>query len=93
MKSRRKAIQPPFPEWFDDLSGKTARITAIGNRSLMVENHAGIEKYALDCVCLNTRCGIITVEGRNLALREVRRDALLICGEIQSVALPDSDAQ
>lgn len=93
MKNRRKAIQPPFPEWFDDLSGKTARITVIGNRSLMAENHAGIEKYALDCVCLNTRCGIITVEGRDLSLREVRRDALLICGEIRSVSLPCSNAQ
>lgn len=92
MKIRHKSFQLSSPEWFDDLSGKTARITAIGNRSLMVENHIGIEKYDSDCVCLHTRCGIIRVEGANLALREVRKDALIVSGTVHSVNLPCSDA-
>ena len=88
MKNRRKSFSSPALEWLNDLSGKTARITSVGSRSLMVENHSGIEKYSSDCVCLNTRCGIIKVEGTDLSLSEVRRGALIISGNIRHVDLP-----
>ena len=88
VKNRPKAIGSPALEWISDLSGKTARITSIGSHSLMVENYSGIEKYAADCVCLKTRCGIIKAEGANLTLREVRKGALIISGDIRHVELP-----
>ena len=91
MKNRRKTFSSPALEWISDLSGKTARITSIGSRSLMVENHSGIEKYSSDCVCLKTRCGIIKAEGSGLSLREVRRDALVISGNIHRVEFPCTD--
>ena len=91
VKNRRKAFSSPALEWLNDLSGKTARITSIGSRSLMVENHSGIEKYSADCVCLKTRCGIIKVDGTGLSLSEVRRDALIIRGNIRHVDLPCTD--
>ena len=90
MKNRRKAIASPALEWLGDLSGKTARISSVGSHSLMVENHTGIEKYSDKSVCLNTRCGIIEISGRALTLREVRRDALIIRGDIRHVSLPCS---
>ncbi len=91
MKSRRKTFSSPALDWINDLSGKTARITSIGNRSLMVENHSGIEKYSSDCVCLKTRCGIIKAEGTGLSLKEVRRDALIISGDIRRLDFPCTD--
>ncbi|MBQ3575348.1 MAG: YabP/YqfC family sporulation protein [Clostridia bacterium] len=88
MKIKRKKSNSPALEWLNDLSGKTARITSIGGRSLLVENHCGIEKYSAECVCLKTRCGIIKAEGANLTLREVRKGALIISGDIRHVELP-----
>ena len=88
MKNRRKVFRPPALEWFGDLSGKTARITSVGSHSLMVENHTGIEKYSSESVCLSTHCGIIEVSGRSLTLREVRKGALIIRGDIRHVSLP-----
>ena len=90
MKSRRRISSSPALDWIGDLSGKSARITSIGSHSLMVENYSGIEKYAADCVCLKTRCGIIKAEGANLSLREVRKGALIISGDIRHVELPCS---
>jgi len=91
VKNRPKAIGSPALEWISDLSGKTARITSIGSRSLMVENYTGIEEYGADCVCLKTRCGIIKVEGTSLSLSEVRKGALIISGDIRHVNLPCKD--
>lgn len=88
MKKHRKSFSSPALDWIYDISGKSARITSIGSHSLMVENHSGIEKYGSDCVCLKTRCGIIKIEGKGLALREVRRSALIVSGDIRHVDLP-----
>lgn len=89
MKIRRKARPaPPALEWLSDLSGRTARITSIGGRALLVENHCGILEFTDERVSLATRCGTIDVEGSDLTLTDVRRDALVIRGEIRHVNLP-----
>lgn len=78
----------PALEWISDLSGKTARITSIGSHSVLVENHCGIREFTQERICLATRCGMICVEGSGLSLTEVRRDALVVRGEIRHVGLP-----
>lgn len=79
-------------EWFCDLSGKTARITSIGNRSLLVENYRGIREFTQERVALSTRCGLVEVTGENLALSQVRRDSLIVEGDIRDVKLPCEEA-
>ena len=79
-------------DWFCDLSGKTARITSIGNRSLLVENHCGILEFTEERITLATRCGSVVVTGGGLSLSQVRRDALVIDGSIRDVQLPHSEA-
>lgn len=89
MKNRHSAGQDvPALEWFCDLSGKTARITSIGSRMLLVENHCGILVYAPERVLLSDRCGAIEISGENLCLAQVRRDALIVRGKIRHVNLP-----
>lgn len=89
MKNRRSAgIDAPALEWLSDLSGKTARITSVGGKSLLVENHRGILSYESGRILLSTRCGNIEISGENLCLTEVRRDALVVRGEIRHVELP-----
>ena len=89
MKNKRSAKSgAPALEWLSDLSGKTARITSVGSRMLMVENHRGIVCYEEGRIRLATRCGAIEILGEGLCLSEVRQDALIVRGEIRHVELP-----
>jgi len=90
---RRTGINVPALEWLSDLSGKTARISAVGGKTLMVENHRGILAYESERVLLATRCGAIEITGENLRLSQVRTDALVVQGEIRHVELPCGEDQ
>ena len=90
VKSHRGSA--PALDWFCDLSGRTARITSIGNRSLLVENHCGILEFTAERIVLATRCGNVVVVGAKLELTQVRRDALVIEGSIRDVQLPCAEA-
>ena len=90
LKPRRSA---PAPDWLCDLSGKTARITSLGNRSLLVENHRGVLEFTAGRIRLATACGEVEVSGSGLSLSDVRRDALIIRGSIRDVKLPSGEAQ
>lgn len=85
-QSRTRDI--PALEWMEDISGKTARTTAIGSRSLIVENHAGILAFSENQILLNTGCGPLEIKGTGMYLQDVRADALIIHGEIHRVDLP-----
>lgn len=93
LKRRQRGAHAPALEWFCDLSGRTARITSIGNRSLLVENYCGIVAFDAECVLLASHCGNIEVVGDGLSLAEVRRDALVIQGNIRDVKLPCGEAK
>ncbi len=85
---RRERRSLPALEWAEDASGRCARVTAIGSRSLLVENHTGIRAFAGDCVELDTREGTLRVFGVGLTLRDARPGALIIRGYIARVELP-----
>lgn len=78
----------PALEWICDLSGRAARVTSIGNRTLLVENHCGIRRFSQEHITLSTRCGCIEVQGQFLELNEVRPGALVIRGRIRDVQFP-----
>ena len=78
----------PALDWVEDVSGRCARATAIGSRSLLVENHTGILSFTSGCVRLATGGGSICVTGSGLTLCEVRPGALIVRGDIHRVDLP-----
>jgi len=86
--SRRRAPRLPAMEWAEDLSGGCARATAVGSRSLLVENITGILEFTAQRVRLDTRRGPLCVTGEGLTLCDVRRGALTVRGEIRRVELP-----
>ncbi len=90
MPKPRRAARHSLPamEWLEDVSGKTARTTAIGSRKLLVENYTGILEFSDTCIRLMTGCGSIQITGHGLYLCDVRPNALIIHGEIQRVDLP-----
>lgn len=85
-KHRRHDL--PALEWAEDMTGRCPRITAVGSRSLLVENHTGIIAFSDSRVLLDSRAGTLRVEGRGLALDCVRDGALILRGEIRRVELP-----
>lgn len=85
---RLRRANMPALEWICDLAGHTARVTSIGNRALLVENHCGIRSFSQDRIVLASRSGCIEVSGSALELSQVRPGALVIRGSIQDVKLP-----
>lgn len=85
---RRSRPVLPALEWVEDAAGQCARATAIGNRSLLVENHTGLMSFTPSCVRLNTARGPLCVTGSALTLRDVRPGALIVQGSIARVELP-----
>ena len=79
----------PALEWVREVSGKTARVTAVGSRRLLIENHTGILTFTDETVSLSTACGPLNVCGRGLSLCEVRENALIVQGCICRVELPE----
>ena len=67
--------------------GRAVRVTTVGDRRALVENHLGLLAYGPDQVRVRCRRGAASVKGEGLALREVRRDALIVTGRIDSVEL------
>ena len=88
VRKRRAPRTPGAMEWAEDLSGQCARVTAVGSRSLLVENHTGILEFTDARVRLGTRRGTLCVIGSGLTLCDVRPDALIVRGRVQRVELP-----
>jgi len=96
-ESRKKGIPKPTPiahpgmpalEWMNDAAGRLPRLTAVGSRRMLVENHTGILSVGEQEVRLSTRIGLLAVRGKDLALSEVRPGSLIVHGTISCVELP-----
>ena len=84
----RGRATPPALEWAEDATGRCPRLTAVGNHSLLVENHTGIAAFSEERIALNSRSGVVCALGRGLSLSCARAGALIIRGEIRRVELP-----
>ena len=85
---KRRRLLPPAMEWKGEAAPGAARVTAVGNRRLLVENHTGVVEFTQACIRLSSKNGPITVEGSGLTLADMRRRQLMICGSISRVTLP-----
>ncbi|MTI65993.1 MAG: sporulation protein YqfC [Firmicutes bacterium] len=61
------------------------RITMIGNLQLYIENHKGIIEYNKQRIRINTKDGIIRIIGKNLVIKTIVTEEILIIGEIDQV--------
>ena len=60
-------------------------VSILGNEEISVENYKGIIEYKPDLLRLNTKSGILLIEGKNLCLRQVTSDQIKITGCILNV--------
>lgn len=59
-----------------------ARLTMIGKNRLHIENHCGLMELSPTRIRLRTREGTVCIQGQDLQLRELTRNAAEIEGEI-----------
>ncbi|NLF27893.1 MAG: hypothetical protein GX592_08340 [Clostridiales bacterium] len=85
---RNKKRRPEQLSWLEDLSGREVRVTAVGAGRALIENHTGILEYSPARVLVRCPKGTVAVNGRELMLREVRKNALIVAGAIDSVEFP-----
>lgn len=77
----------------EDLTGSSVRITALGNRRLLIENHRGIVRMEPACVKIMTSQGIVTIAGEELYISDVRSDSMAVVGSVSSIGFPGSAAK
>ena len=87
----KKKKTPAQLSWAPNAT-RELRVTTIGNARALVENHLGLLAYGAECVRVRCRRGVASVCGQGLALREVRRDALIVTGRIAKVELEHDPA-
>jgi len=61
------------------------KLTMLGNGDLIVENYKGILEYDEGVIRLNTTSGIIKITGKNIYIKEITLESIMIFGEIQSL--------
>lgn len=64
-------------------------IYMIGDEELVVSNHKGIVGYIREMVRIKTAIGVVAVLGRDLVLREISKENIVIIGKIGGVEIRD----
>lgn len=88
---RRMALSVSLPE---DALTKGARVTMIGQGSVLVEGQRGVVELSCGRIRLKTPDGMLSVLGQKLELQELSADAAMIVGErIETATYARGDAQ
>jgi sporulation protein YqfC len=65
------------------------KITMIGNLQIYIENHKGIIEYSKERIRINTRRGVIRIIGKNMYIRTIITEEIIIVGEIETIEFID----
>ena len=57
-------------------------ITIIGHSKIVIENFKNIVQYSNEIIKINTSCGVFKVAGKNLFLKELNKNKILIKGTL-----------
>lgn len=81
-KTRLMMLHAGLPE---DAVSDCARVTMTGRSAALVEGQHGVVELSAERIRLKTGRGVLTVEGKELRLREMSVDAALIDGDVITV--------
>ena len=56
-----------------------------GNKEIIIENFIGLLEYTDQKIRLNTKCGILNIDGFNLLAKRMTSEQIIIKGNIQQV--------
>lgn len=74
-----------FLEIPQDIVMDLPRITMLGNKQLLVENHKGIIEYTPSLVRIKLTKGELTVSGEGLTLGNLQAEQILVEGVVREV--------
>lgn len=88
----KRGIKEKFTEMLElpkELILNTPRMTMVGNKDIMIENHKGIMEFGCDRIRVNTGSGIIKITGSGLIIKEITSEDIIISGCIDSIEFPN----
>lgn len=91
LSKRFKQQVSDFLEIPGDIILDLPKITLMGGLQLVVENHRGILKYSAEEIRINLSEGELIVKGRDLRLRSILPEEILVEGKIKSIAFGGDD--
>lgn len=65
------------------------KIIMVGNLQIYIENHKGILEYTNNRIRINTKNGVLRIIGKNLMLKNIITEEIVIVGEINQVEFID----
>lgn len=92
MKGKKKKNQETFrnqlsklfevpPEVMNDFP----KIVLVGNQEISIENFSGLVEYTSQKMRMNTKCGMLVIDGIELEVRKMTADYIVIKGTIIQV--------
>ncbi|WIW69795.1 sporulation protein YqfC [Anaerosinus gibii] len=69
----------------EDVMGDLSRLTMLGNKQLLIENHRGIIEYTSTYIRLNLVDGILVIKGTHLALGNLQLEQILVEGKVGEI--------
>lgn len=88
MQRRQKGMLQSLARRLDipqDIVLDLPRITMLGNKQILVENHKGIIEYTSQLVRISLSQGELTIIGSGLMLGNLQQEQILVEGEIREV--------
>lgn len=61
------------------------KITIFGCKDILIENYKGIIEYDSERIRINTSSGVIKITGRNLNIREITSEDVIVNGIIDAL--------
>lgn len=68
-----------------DLVFDLPRLTMIGNKQLVIENHLGVVHFSPEKLDLEMKQGMLTVEGTDLSIKAIMPEEVIIEGRISGI--------
>ncbi|MBS3994913.1 MAG: sporulation protein YqfC [Alkaliphilus sp.] len=92
MKNLSKEIKETVSELLElpkDIILDLPRITLVGNLQLYIENHRGLIEYSNQRIRIYTKNGIMRIMGKNLVIKTVIKEEIIIVGLIEHIEFGD----
>lgn len=89
MKGKKKKNQEAFRDQLSKLFevppevvSDFPKIVLAGNQEISIENFNGLVEYTSQKIRMNTKCGILVIDGIELEIRKMTADYIMIKGTI-----------
>lgn len=73
-----------------DVVANLPRLSLVGQKQLVVENHRGIALFSPECISIKTTQGVIDVLGEGLLVYSINQEQVVLSGEIASLTFGSS---